>query len=121
MLRLHPGAEAFHTGGLAEIDGRHILIVVGGQLLLGQVAALCTGHRHRFHHVRLLLVVVEVGAVHVNDPVISIVVRVANRIVAIARLALVRIRLDVHVPAATAAVLVALGIAAIGSIALTPV
>jgi len=41
--------------------------------------------------------------------------------VAVARLALVGIRLDVHVPTAAATVLVTLGIAAIGPIALTPV
>jgi len=62
-----------------------------------------------------------VGAVHVDDPVIRVVVGVAHRIVAVARLALVGIRLDVHIPAAAATVLVALGIAAIGPIALTPV
>lgn len=123
-LRLHPGAEALHAGGLAQVNCRHVLVVVGRQLLLRQVAALGRLHGMMHHLVRmvLLLFMKEVRAGHVDDPVVRVlVVRVAHRVVAVARLALVRIGLHVDVPAASAAVVMTLRIPAIGAVAVAPV
>lgn len=136
----HPGFDALDAVGLAQVYGRNILVVVGGQFLLGQVAAFqcllllllpalrlsVVQVQHMWHSMEVVCLAAGSRMPrHVDDAIVRVLVvdvpHAVVGIVAVATIALVRIRIDVDIATTAAAIVMPLSMSPIGSVAVSTV